>query len=164
MDLPRIHRIGPVRGRLPAPCAAAALSSLTGRRLDACQRVLERNHGLSPLDTAVTPAILTSLADLGFRPVLVRNDRLPPFADWAAQAAPGAYLVVVPGHVLAAEIVRTAGAGPAVRVADNGEVCTPEPAVPGHLLGRLTVHETIRCRPASTGAAADPGRRQKLAP
>lgn len=156
MDTAR-PRIGPVRGELPAPCAAAALSSATGRRLDACQRVLERNHGLRPLDTAVTPAILTSLADLGFHHALARHAPHPTFGGWAARAAPGAYLVVVPGHVLAADVVHAPDGRRTVRVADNGEVCTPCPAAPGHLLDRLPVHESIRCLPAWAGTPAARG-------
>ena len=105
------NRIGPVRGALPAPCAAAALSSLTGRTVAACHRVLARNHGRCPLESAVTPGILTSLEDLGFRHALERHEPPTPFADWAARAAPGAYLVVVPDHVLAAEVVARPGGG-----------------------------------------------------
>ena len=137
------HRIGPVRGALPAPCAAAALSSLTGRTVAACHRVLARNHGRCPLESAVTPAVLTSLHDLGFRAVLERHEPPPAFAAWATRAAPGAHLVVVPAHVLAAEI----GGGGGVRVADNGECCTPAPAAPAGPLLALPVHESIRCEP-----------------
>ncbi len=143
MQSPAPHRIGPVRGDLPAPCAAAALSSLTGRTVAYCHRVLARNHGRCPLDSAVTPAVLTSLGDLGFRPVLERHQPPPAFADWAARAARGTYLVVVPDHILAAEIDRPGRV--AVRVADNGECCTPWPAPPDAPLLALPVHESIRC-------------------
>ena len=84
------RRIGSVRGDLPAPCAAAALSSLTGRSVRACLRVLARNHGRCPLESAVTPAILTSLADLGFGHALETHDPAPAFRRWAARASPGA--------------------------------------------------------------------------
>ena len=148
--MPPVHRslpaIGPVLGRLPAPCAAAALSSLTGRSVRECQRVLARNHGRCPLDSAVTPAILTSLEDLGFAHALEVFDPAPAFGRWAAAAAPGAYLVVVPAHVVAAAVL-AASAGAAVRVADNGEVAAPVPAPPTGALAALPVHETIRCAP-----------------
>ena len=141
------HRIGPVRGDLPAPCAAAALSSLTGRTVAACHRVLARNHGRCPLDSAVTPAVLTSLEDLGFAHALERHEPPPTFAAWAARAAAGAHLVVVPGHMLAAALDAAADGEIAVRVADNGELCTPSPAPPRAPLLALAVHESIRCAP-----------------
>ena len=140
------HRIGPVRGDLPAPCAAAALSSLTGRTVADCHRVLARNHGRCPLESAVTPAVLTSLEDLGCAHVLQRYEPPLTFAAWTARAAPGAYLIVVPGHVLAAQVAAAPG-GVATRVADNGEFCTPHPAPPGARLRALPVHESIRCAP-----------------
>ena len=143
-------RIGPVRGALPAPCAAAALSALSGIDVDRCRRVLERNHGYRPLLGAVTPAIATSLADLGFATALARHADRPPFAAWAATAGPGAYLVVVAGHVLAAEVV--AEPTPLVRVADNAELCTPRPAPPGPALNAERVHETLRCVPRPVAA------------
>ena len=93
--------------------------------------MLARNHGLCPLDSAVTPAVLTSLEDLGFAHVLERHEPSPAFAAWAARAVPGAYLVVVPDHILAAQAIALPGGGTAVRVADNGEFCTPGPAPPG---------------------------------
>ena len=153
MTRPAPHRIGPVRGVLPAPCAAAALSSLTGRTVAACHRALARSHGLCPLDSAVTPAVLTTLEDLGYRHALEQHQPPPPFAAWAARAAPGAHLVAVPGHLLAAEIV-AAPAGVAVRVADNGEFCTATPAPPGEPLVAQPVHESICCvpRPGSVGS------------
>ena len=149
------HRIGPVRGDLPAPCAAAALSSLTGRTVAACHRALARNHGRCPLDSAVTPAVLTTLDDLGFRHLLERHEPPRAFAVWAEHALPGPHLVVVPGHMLAAEV--TAGpAGVALRVADNGEVCSPIPAPPGLRLLALPVHESIRCAPLPQGLETTP--------
>ena len=147
MKRPAPHRIGAVHGALPAPCAAAALSSLTGRAVAACHRVLARNHGRCPLDSAITPAVLTSLEDLGFHHVLDRLDPTATFAAWAARAAPGAYLVIVPDHILAAEAVAVPGDGVALRVADNGEFCTPRPAPPCTRLLALPVHETIQCTP-----------------
>ena len=141
-----VPAIGPVRGRLPAPCAAAALSSLTGRTVAECLHMLARNHGRCPVDSAVTPAILTSLEDLGFACALETHDPAPAFRRWAAEAAPGAYLVAVPGHVVAAAILAAPG-GNAARVADNGEVCTPAPAAPTAALAALPVQETIRCAP-----------------
>ena len=138
------HRIGRVRGDLPAPCAAAALSALTGRGVRECHRVLARNHGLCPLESAVTPAILTSLDDLGFAHALQTHDPAPAFRRWAAAAAPGAYLVIVPAHVVAAAVP---AAGGDVLVADNGEFCAPEPAPPTAALAALPVHEAIRCAP-----------------
>ena len=147
MTRPPPHRIGPVRGDLPAPCAAAALSSLTRRTVASCHRVLARNHGRCPLESAVTPAVLTSLGDLGFRHALERHEPPPAFADWAAGAAPGAYLVVVPGHILAAEAIASPDGRVAVRVADNGEYCTPRPTAPGAAVLALAVHESIRCDP-----------------
>ena len=145
------RRIGSVRGDLPAPCAAAALSSLTGRSVRACLRVLARNHGRCPLESAVTPAILTSLADLGFGHALETHDPAPAFRRWAARATPGAYLVVVPAHIVAAAILAAPG-GNAVSVADNGEICAPEPGPPGAALLALPVQETIRCAPRRRGA------------
>ncbi len=150
------HRIGPVRGEVPAFCAAAALSSLTGRTVAACHRVLARNHGLCPLESAVTPAVLTCLEDLGFRHVLERHEPPPAFATWAARAAPGAYLVVVPAHILAAQAIALPGGGTAVRVADNGEFCTPGPAPPGAPLLALPVHESIRSAPRAGGPGPAP--------
>ena len=146
MPRPAPHRIGPVRGDLPAPCAAAALSSLTGRTVAACHRALARSHGVCPLQSAVTPAVLATLEDLGFSHVLERPEPPPSFAAWAARAATGAHLVVVPGHLLAAEVVAAPG-GVAVRVTDNGEFCTASPASPGERLIALPVHESIRCLP-----------------
>ena len=148
------HRIGPVRGDLPAPCAAAALSALTGRTVAACHRALARSHGLCPLDSAVTPAVLATLDGLGYRHRLQRHEPPATFADWAARADPGAYLVVVPEHLLAAEVVPGPGGGRAVRVADNAEVATPDPAPPGPALLALPVHESIRCHPAAQAPAA----------
>ena len=156
MKRPAPHRIGPVRGELPAPCAAAALSSLTGRTAASCHRVLARNHGLCPLDSAVTPAVLTSLEHLGFAHVLKRHEPPPTFAAWAARAAPGAYLVVVPAHILAAQAIALPGGGTAARVADNGEFCTPGPAPPGAPLLALPVHESIRCAPPAEGPGRAP--------
>ena len=150
------HRIGPVRGALPAPCAAAALASLTGRTVATCHRVLARNHGLCPLESAVTPAVLTSLEDLGFAHVLERHEPPPTFAAWAAQAAAGAYLVVVPDHMLAAALTPAADGDVAVLVADNGEFCTPSPAPPRAPLLALPVHESIRCAPRAAGLAPTP--------
>ncbi|MCY4029656.1 MAG: hypothetical protein OXH75_25495 [Acidobacteria bacterium] len=147
MKRPAPHRIGPVRGDLPAPCAAAALSSLTGRTVAYCHRVLARNHGRCPLDSAVTPGVLTSLDDLGFRHVLERHQPAPTFAAWAASAVTGVHLVVVPNHILAAEVVAAPGGAVVLRVADNGEFCTPQPAPPAAALLSLPVHESIHCRP-----------------
>ena len=149
------HRIGPVRGDLPAPCAAAALSSLTGRGVAACHRALARSHGRCPLESAVTPAVLATLEDLGFHHRLERHQPPAAFAAWAERAAPGAHLVVVPDHLLAAEIV-TVPDGVVVRVADNGEVCAPEPAPPGAALLALPVHESIRCSPRPRRPAPAP--------
>ena len=155
MKPPVSHRIGPVRGDLPAPCAAAALSSLTGRTVAECHRVLARNHGRCPLESAVTPAVLTSLGDLGFAHVLERHEPPPTFAAWAARAAPGAHLVVVPDHILAAQVIAAPG-GVALRVADNGEFCAPRPAPPGAPLLALPVHEIIRCEPRTERRAPTP--------
>ena len=118
--------------------------------------MLARNHGRCPLESAVTPAVLTSLADLGFRHVLRHHEPPPAFADWAARAAPGAYLVVVPDHVLAAEAVPNPRGGIAVRVADNGEFCTPRPAPADPALLPLRVHETIRCMLLAEGLGSTP--------
>ena len=150
------HRIGPVRGPLPAPCAAAALSSLTGRSVAACHRVLARNHGRCPLESAVTPAVLTSLEDLGFAHDLERHEPAPTFAAWAARAAAGAHLVVVPGHILAVTLDAADDRAAAVRVADNGELCTPSPAPPRAPLLAQPVHESIRCVPRAEAPEPTP--------
>ena len=150
------HRIGPVRGALPAPCAAAALASLTGRTIAKCHRVLARNHGRCPLESAVTPAVLTSVEDLGFAHVLERHEPPPTFAAWAAQAAAGAHLVVVPGHMRAAALTAAADGDITVLVADNGEFCTPSPAPPQAPLLALPVHESIRCAPRAEGLEPTP--------
>ena len=155
MAHPAPHRIGPVRGALPAPCASAALSALTGRTVAACHRALARNHGRCPLDSAVTPAVLATLEDLGFRHVLESHAPPAAFAAWAAGAVPGAYLVVVPAHLLAAEVTAAPG-GAAVRVADNGEFCAPAPAPPSDRLLALPVQESIRCAPAGEPSASAP--------
>ena len=149
------HPIGPVRGVLPAPCAAAALSSLTGRTVAVCHRVLARNHGRCPLESAVTPAVLTSLEDLGFAHALERHEPAPTFAAWAARAIPGAHLVIVPGHMLAAQ-VPDAPDRVVPRVADNGELCTPSPAPPSAPLLAQPVHESIRCAPRTGGPEPAP--------
>ena len=147
MKHPVPHRIGPVRGDLPAPCAAAALSSLTGRTVTECHRALARSHGRCPLDSAVTPAVLTSLEDLGFAHVLQHHEPPTTLVAWSAAATPGAYLVVVPGHMLAAELLLHHDGSVGLQVADNGEFCTPSPSPPGAPLLALPVPETIRCAP-----------------
>ena len=156
MKHPVSHRIGPVRGSLPAPCAAAALSSLTGRTVAECHRALARSHGRCPLDSAVTPAVLTSLEDLGFAHVLEHHEPPTTLLAWSVAATPGTYLVVVPGHMLAAELVPRHDGSVGLRVVDNGEFCTPSPSPPGTPLLALPVPETIRCTPHAGGPGRTP--------
>ena len=79
---------GPCLPRLAA--SGSALSSLTGRRLDECQQVLERqSRPASARHCRHPPRILTSLADLGFRHVLARHGPHQAFADWAAGGGAG---------------------------------------------------------------------------
>lgn len=156
MKHPVSHRIGPVRGSLPAPCAAAALSSLTGRTVAECHRALARSHGRCPLDSAVTPAVLTSLEDLGFAHVLEHHEPPTTLVAWSAVATPGAYLIVVPGHMLAAELVHGHDGSVGMQVVDNGEFCTASPSPPVAPVLALPVPETIRCTPHPGGPGPTP--------
>ena len=150
------HRIGPVRGELSAPCAAAARSSLTGRTVAECHRMLARNHGRCPLDSAVTPAVLTSLDDLGFWHVPERHEPPRTFAAWAARAVPGAYLVAVSRHLLAATVI-VAPAG-RVETAGRRQRRGLHPLARAALapLLALPVDESIRCEPLAERRAPAP--------